>query len=116
VVSGVVSAASAPHYAWGDGCDGWHLLRSGTLSVIQERMPPGTAEVRHRHAKAQQLFFVLAGALAIEVEGEVRRLGPRDALHVPPGARHLVRNDGAADAEFLVISQPPSHDDRENLP
>jgi quercetin dioxygenase-like cupin family protein len=115
VVSGVVSAATAPHYVWGERCDGWHLLRTGTLSVIQERMPPGAAEARHRHAKAQQLFFVLAGALAIEMENEVHRLAPRDALHVPAGARHLVRNDGASDAEFLVISEPPSHGDRENL-
>jgi quercetin dioxygenase-like cupin family protein len=49
------------------------------------------------------------------MENEVHRLAPRDALHVPAGARHLVRNDGASDAEFLVISEPPSHGDRENL-
>ena len=47
------SATTAEHYAWGAGCDGWHLVRAPALSVIQERMPPGAAEVRHRHAVAQ---------------------------------------------------------------
>ena len=36
----VVSAGTADHYVWGDGCDGWHLVASDRLSVIQERMPP----------------------------------------------------------------------------
>jgi hypothetical protein len=35
-----ISTGTAPHYAWGAKCDGWHLVRSADLSVIQERMPP----------------------------------------------------------------------------
>ena len=33
------SLANAEHYVWGDGCDGWHLLKHPDLSVIQERVP-----------------------------------------------------------------------------
>lgn len=35
---------SAKHYSWGDGCDGWYLLESPEMTIIQERMPPGAAE------------------------------------------------------------------------
>ena len=75
-------------------------------------MPPGTREVRHRHARARQFFYVLAGTLTMEVEGTRHRLaaahGDRDA----PGTAHQAINDGDADVEFLVVSTPPSHGDR----
>ena len=35
---------TAEHYTWGGVCDGWHLLKDPTLSVIQERVPPGAGE------------------------------------------------------------------------
>ena len=57
----IVNKENAEHYYWGQNCDGWHLLKSDSLSVIQERMPAGTAESRHYHEKSQQLFFVLSG-------------------------------------------------------
>ena len=41
-----VSTESAEHYRWGEACDGWQLLAREDLSVIEERMPPGTAEQR----------------------------------------------------------------------
>lgn len=112
---GPVSTATTPRYPWGDGRDGWHLVRAAGLGVIQERMPEGAAEVRHRHARARQ-FFVLAGRLAVEVDGAEHAPGSRDGLEVAPGAAHLVRNPGPGAAEFLVVSQPPSHGDREPAP
>lgn len=111
-----ISTATATHYRWGDGADGWHLVRTPALSVIEERVPPGVAEQRHRHRHARQFFYVLAGQLRIEVEGLVHTLGPRQGLEVAPGQAHEVRNAGAQPAEFLVVSQPPSHGDREPAP
>ena len=107
-----VSIQSAAHYSWGAGCDGWHLVRTSELSVIQERMPPSTQETPHHHSRARQFFYVLRGELQLEVAGTSHRLGPFAGLEVPPGVPHQPRNVGAIDAEFLVISQPPSHGDR----
>jgi quercetin dioxygenase-like cupin family protein len=111
-----VSRERTTHYAWGDGCDGWHLVRADALSVIEERMPPGTRELRHRHPRARQFFYVLRGRLAVEVEGRTHALGAGEGLEIPPGAAHEVRNDADAPAEFLVVSQPPSHGDRVPAP
>ncbi len=111
----MLSKTSAEHYNWGQGCDGWHLLKSPDLSVIQERMPPGTSEVRHVHARARQLFFVLSGQAAIEVNGKVEQLGVNQAVEVPPGVPHQMMNQSQADVEFLVISCPPTQGDREQL-
>jgi mannose-6-phosphate isomerase-like protein (cupin superfamily) len=112
----VVSTASAQHYHWGEACDGWHLLAGDDLSVIEECMPPGTVEQRHRHARARQFFYVLEGMAALEVEGVVHPLRRGEGLHVPPGAAHQMRNDSTADVRFLVVSAPKSHGDRTPAP
>lgn len=106
------SRATADHYRWSDRCDGWHLARSSALSVIEERMPPGTRESRHRHAISRQFFYVLSGVLTMEVEGTRHRLTPRSGIEIAPGVAHQATNEGDADAEFIVVSTPPSHGDR----
>lgn len=111
-----VSIANAEHYHWGQSCEGWHLLALDDLSVIEERMPPGTFEQRHRHARARQFFYVLEGEATIELEGAVHRLQRGEGLHVPPGSAHQVRNDGAFDIRFVVVSSPKSHGDRNAAP
>jgi len=113
---GTVSTGNAEHYRWGQGCDGWHLLAGADLSVIEERMPPGTAEGAHRHRRSRQFFYVLEGALTIELEGDVHRLAAGHGLHVPPGRAHQVRNESHADVRMLVVSSPRSHGDRVDVP
>jgi mannose-6-phosphate isomerase-like protein (cupin superfamily) len=110
-----VDIGNADHYRWGDGCDGWHLLAGDDLSVIRERVPPGAAEVRHRHARARQFFYVLDGEALLEVDGCEHRLAAGCGLHVPPGAAHRFRNVSQRDVHFLVVSSPKSHGDREEV-
>ena len=109
-----ISKLTAEHYVWGSGCDGWHLVKNPELSVIQELMPTGTAEVRHFHHHAQQLFYVLAGKAVMEVDGRPIVLTAREGIWIPAGTPHQMRNDSGEEVHFLVISQPPSHGDREN--
>lgn len=108
----MIRKETAEHYTWGDACDGWHLVQQPNFSVIQERMPPGTAEVRHYHRSARQFFFVLAGTLNIEVDGQPETLVAQQGLDIAPNTPHRVFNDSAAAVEFLVVSQPPSRGDR----
>jgi mannose-6-phosphate isomerase-like protein (cupin superfamily) len=109
----VVTRASAEHYVWGDAADGYRRLNHADLSVVEERMPPGSREVRHRHGRARQLFFVLDGALQVECDGVVHALERGASLEVPPGVAHAVHNASPADAWFLVISSPTSAGDRQ---
>jgi mannose-6-phosphate isomerase-like protein (cupin superfamily) len=110
-----IQTANAEHYAWGAGCDGWHLLKREDLSVIRERVPPGAAEVRHRHARSRQFFYVLEGEATLEVGGVRHALRAGMGLHVPPGAAHQFRNESESDVHFLVVSAPRSHGDREEV-
>ena len=108
----MISKRTAEHYDWGDGCDGWHLVKAPGLSVIHERMPSGTAEVRHYHSAARQFFFVLSGMATLEIGGACEILGPHEGVEVAPGVPHQMFNESGEDVEFLVVSHPPSHEDR----
>ena len=110
----IKNVKNSEHYTWGANCDGWHLVKDGELSVIYERMPPGTSEARHYHERAQQFFFVLEGVAVLEVEGKELALNKNDGVQVSPGQAHRIFNRSANDLLFLVISQPPSHGDRVN--
>ena len=112
----MIDTQSAAHYTWGAGCDGWHLVRQPELSVIKERMPPGTEEVRHFHQRARQFFFVLTGELTLELDGRAEVLRAHQGLEVPPGLPHQALNHSGAEVLFLVISCPPSHGDRSEAP
>ena len=116
-----ISHKTAEHYNWPSAitnqlCDGWHLHRSETLSIIEERMPAGTAEKRHLHQHATQFFYVLAGELTVELDGTEHRLTLSTGLTIPAQMPHQVFNRSSEDARFLVISQPPSHGDRAAAP
>lgn len=111
-MTGAVSRTGARRYEWGDGCEGWHLVADPDLSVIEERMPPGTSEVRHRHGRARQFFYLLDGSLEIKIEGTSHPLERGSGVEIPPGAAHQVRNPGPAVTTFLVVSAPPAQEDR----
>jgi mannose-6-phosphate isomerase-like protein (cupin superfamily) len=61
----VINRALAPHSSWGDGCDSWLLNEQDGLHVMEERMRPGKAGVRHLHRNVRRLYFVLAGTATV---------------------------------------------------
>lgn len=110
-----VSKETSRHYVWGGNCDGWHLLETNSLSVIEERIPPGAGEILHYHEKARQLFYILAGVATFETDGVETTVHGGEGYYVRPGARHRIRNPGPADLHLLVVSEPKSHGDRVNV-
>ncbi|MFK8079438.1 MAG: cupin domain-containing protein [Granulosicoccus sp.] len=107
-----ISTENAEHYQWGKRCDGWHLVKTSTLSVISERVPAGCKESRHFHQYSEQFFFVLSGVATLEVNGQTHFLESQQGLHIEAGLPHQLRNDQKDDLVFLVTSVPPSHGDR----
>jgi mannose-6-phosphate isomerase-like protein (cupin superfamily) len=116
----IISTKSAEHYKWGGpqatDCDGWHLVKTPELSVIEELMPPATKETRHSHVHARQFFYVLEGELTLEIEYHEFVLQKGEGIEVSPGQRHQALNKSASPVRIIVTSQPPSHGDRTNEP
>lgn len=107
-----VTKNNSDRYNWGDQCLGWHLVNNTHLSVIQEIMPPGAEEIRHKHLKTQQFFYVLKGRATFIINEEKIMLGKHEGIHIAPNTVHQVKNAADEELEFLVISQPHSHQDR----
>ncbi len=108
----VRTLANAPHYRWGEDCDGWYLLQSPSLTVIRERMPPGSAEKMHVHSAVQQVFYILEGTATFQLNENTFRVQAHESIHVPAGTAHRVVNEGEQDLHFLLVSEPDSHQDR----
>lgn len=111
----IKNITNSEYYNWGDNCDGWHLVRTDSLSVIQERMPAGTSENLHYHESAQQFFYILRGTAIFEVEGKVYEVLEGQGFHILPKRKHRILNKTDRLLEFIVTSEPKSHGDRVDL-
>ena len=111
----IESIATAEHYKWGADCDGWHLLKSDQLSVIQEMMPPGTDAALHYHSKSQQVFYILEGTATFKLQNEIYTMVKGESIAVTAGAVHQILNNSDSLLSFLVISAPKAHGDRVNI-
>jgi quercetin dioxygenase-like cupin family protein len=77
------------------------------IAVTDSTVPPGfPGPVRHRHAQMTDIFYVLEGELAFDLDGKWRVLGPGSFVLVPPGVAHTFANRGPAPARVLNILQP----------
>ena len=108
-----VSRKNAEHYNWKEVCDGWHFTKSDELSVIAEKMPPYTEEDMHFHHKSKQFFYILSGEAEMRFKDETVKLKEGTGVEVSPMEVHQMRNTSDKEIEFIVVSMPKSHGDRE---
>ncbi len=111
----IIDIKSGEHYLWGDGCDGWHFVKSDNLSVIKETMPALTKEKLHYHEKAQQFFYILEGEATFDIDGKTYIVEKDKGIFIKPGEKHRIANNKESNLTFLVVSQPKSHGDRINV-
>lgn len=68
--------------------------------------PPGAVEPVHINHSDGEIWLVLDGALAVEVDGVTRTLGVGESIQVAAGAAHRVANPGETPAMALSIATP----------
>ncbi|MBK7855663.1 MAG: cupin domain-containing protein [Bacteroidetes bacterium] len=108
----LVSKNELNHYNWGNNCDGWCLLDTNELSVIEELMLPGTVETMHYHKKATQLFYILTGEATFTIDNKVLVSKQGECIKILPNQIHKIENNSFADLRFLLVSQPKAQQDR----
>jgi mannose-6-phosphate isomerase len=71
-------------------------------------LEPGHSLSLQYHERKDETVYVLSGEvyLSLEVDGEMRerKLGPGEALRIPPGARHRMRAEVVC--ELVEVSSP----------
>jgi mannose-6-phosphate isomerase-like protein (cupin superfamily) len=77
------------------------------VNVLRAGSGPGPY---HRHSAAENVYFILEGAVRVRVDGSDHVLHPGDAAFIPPGVAHSATNVGNGDARLIEIYAPPEPD------
>jgi mannose-6-phosphate isomerase-like protein (cupin superfamily) len=75
-------------------------------SLAEARLAPGAATIPHHHAVTEEIYYILSGTAAMTLGQETRGVGPGDAIAIPPGLRHTIRNTGPEELVFLCTCAP----------
>lgn len=73
-------------------------------SLAEASLPAGGATDRHYHKLSEEIYFILEGAASMEIDHEVRSVGPGDAILIPPGAWHQIT--ATSEIRFLCCCAP----------
>jgi mannose-6-phosphate isomerase-like protein (cupin superfamily) len=80
---------------------------SGDFSLMERTLPPGGRRPpAHRHTTCSEAFFVLDGAVGVELAGAVLTAQSGDFVLIPRGAAHTFGNIGVGEARLLVLHAP----------
>ena len=107
----VVNRAAAPPFTTVDGSSIRELLAHRNSAIRQQslaeaRLAPGAATTPHHHAVTEEIYYILTGTADMTLGTETRAVGPGDAIAIPPGARHTIRNTGPDELVFLCTCAP----------
>lgn len=95
-----------------DGSSIRELHHTAAQSLAEATLEPGEATQRHYHRDAEEIYFVVKGSGELEVDGDVKRIRPGDAVLIPPGAWHQLENNGTSELRILCCCVPPyRHED-----
>ena len=75
-------------------------------SLAEARLAPGCATTPHHHAVTEEIYYILSGTADMTLGHDTRPVGPGDAIAIPPGLRHTIRNTGSAELVFLCTCAP----------
>jgi quercetin dioxygenase-like cupin family protein len=78
-----------------------------TCSVSCIRTPPGDGSPAGMHThEVDQIFYILAGTMRLEIAGKPYTAGPGTLVIFPVGVPHRNWNDGAEATVHLAINSP----------
>lgn len=109
--------AQVPAFTTKDGSEIRELLapRNSCIarqSLAEARLPPGAATTPHFHPRTEEIYYILVGRGEMRIGAETRMVGPGDAIAIPPGQEHEIRNVGRETLTFLCCCAPAyEHED-----
>jgi mannose-6-phosphate isomerase-like protein (cupin superfamily) len=81
-------------------------------SLAEATLEPGQATQRHYHGESEEIYFVLEGEAEMELDDDRARVEAGQAIPIPPGAWHQIRNVGERPLRILCCCSPPyRHED-----
>ena len=81
------------------------------LQLVLMTLQPGEEIGAEVHEDRDQFFRIEGGSGEVLIDGKTHQIADDDAIIVPAGARHNVRNTGDAPLQFYTLYGPPEHRD-----
>jgi mannose-6-phosphate isomerase-like protein (cupin superfamily) len=75
-------------------------------SLAEEILPPGHAVTPHHHRQIEEIYYIVEGRGVMTVGDEQQEVAAGDAVYVPRGQRHTLRNIGAEPIKLLLVCGP----------
>ncbi|MDB4862123.1 cupin domain-containing protein [Pirellulaceae bacterium] len=75
-------------------------------SLAEARIAPGLETQPHYHPLTEEIYYILEGVGEMTIGKETQPVGPGDAIAIPPGAIHTIRNSGEQILLFLCCCAP----------
>ena len=75
-------------------------------SLAEEVLPVGAAVGRHHHVETEEVYYILRGAGRMTVGDETREVAAGDAVFIPRGATHTLKNTGQTPMTLLLVCGP----------
>ena len=75
-------------------------------SLAEARLDAGSATTPHHHDVTEEIYYILSGTADMTLGEQTRPVGPGDAIAIPPGVRHTIRNTGSGELVFLCTCAP----------
>ncbi len=113
----IVSLSETTAFTTKDGSEIRELLshRNSSIrnqSLAEARLPVGGATQEHYHPRTEEIYYITHGTGRMRIDGELRDVGPGDAIAILPGRKHKLWNTGAEPLRLLCCCAPPyEHDD-----
>jgi mannose-6-phosphate isomerase-like protein (cupin superfamily) len=82
------------------------------VSLAEALVEPGRDTELHTHQRSQEIYYILEGEGEMRLGDETFKVKKYDAILIPPGMPHSVKNDGKSVLRMLCVCAPPySHED-----
>jgi mannose-6-phosphate isomerase-like protein (cupin superfamily) len=75
-------------------------------SLAEAQLPVGAETTPHHHVVTEEIYFILDGQAEMRIDNDTRTVGPGDAIAIPPGKVHQIRNVGTDTLKFLCCCAP----------
>ena len=75
-------------------------------SLAEETLPPGCAVTPHHHREIEEIYYIVSGRGLMSVGDETQEVEAGDAVYVPRGHRHTLKNTGDQPITLLVACGP----------
>lgn len=103
-----------------DGCRLRELLNPDKqdieirYSLAHAKVASLKSTAAHR-LKNSEVYYIIAGGGTVFINDKPARVGPGDAVYIPPGAKQYIVNTQRCELEFLCIVDPAWRPDGEEV-